>query len=483
MRLILTTTALLALAAPALAADPPPVPLTRPEMKQILEESKRFTPRLKAPAPTPEEVAAAKERGNAGSTGGNFRSLLPPELRGGAYFFWDGRTQQMDQIALRDPKAPPRTNATRPNANPNPNRARLEPDPNMTLDYAFKTMLFWIVSRSNNCIYCMGHQEAQLPAFGVSEDRIAALDGDWSEFTLAERAAFSLTRKLTVAPQTITDADMDALRQHFKEIQVLEIVGIVSGFNAMNRYTGPMRLTQQSFRLYLTPTSPKYASKITRVGPAPADRNGTRCTPAAAPRPPLESRSAVEAKWAECQSRKPRFALVDESATRALLPGDTFAGDAPLPNWARLLAQFPKAGPDKITTLRRSETRGKLPAKLNAQLAWVSARSDGAWYALAYARDRLRALGENDDAIFAIDHASSPRFTPAEIAAYAFAKKLTVDPALIDDEDFDGLRKHYSAAEIAELIYHVNHDVFFNRVTEVARLSSSQITSSSKRLR
>jgi hypothetical protein len=28
-----------------------------------------------------------------------------------------------------------------------------EPDPNMTLSYEFKTMLFWIVSRTNNCLY------------------------------------------------------------------------------------------------------------------------------------------------------------------------------------------------------------------------------------------------------------------------------------------------------------------------------------------
>ncbi len=49
-------------------------------------------------------------------------------------------------------------------------------------------------------------------------------------------------------------------------------------------------------------------------------------------------------------------------------------------------------------------------------------------------------------------------------------RKLTVDPALIDDGDFDDLRKFYSESEIAELIYHVNHDVFFNRVTEAAQL-------------
>ena len=27
-----------------------------------------------------------------------------------------------------------------------------EPDPNMTLDYRFKTQLFWIVSRTNTCV-------------------------------------------------------------------------------------------------------------------------------------------------------------------------------------------------------------------------------------------------------------------------------------------------------------------------------------------
>ncbi len=353
---------------------------------------------------------------------------------------------------------------------------RIDPDPKMTLDYAFKTMLFWIVSRGNNCVYCMGHQEAQLPAFGVTEDRIAALDGDWSEFTHAERAAFVLARKLTVAPQTVHDSDIDAVRRHFQEIQVQEIIGIVAGFNAMNRWTGPLRLTQQEFRLYLTPTSPQYATRITQVGPVPPGRTGTRCQPAANPRPPLESRSAVEAKWAECARRKPRFALVDESAARALLPAGTFPSHQPVPHWACLLLNFPKAGPAKVADLLASETQGALTPRLNAQLAWASARADHAWYALAHARDRLRALGLDDDAIFAIDQASGSFSTPAERAALAFAHKLTVDPALIDDADFEGLLTYYKESEIAELIVHINHDVFFNRVTEAAQLPLEKTT-------
>ena len=131
----------------------------------------------------------------------------------------------------------------------------------------------------------------------------------------------------------------------------------------------------------------------------------------------------------------------------------------------------PRPGPARVATLRISETKGNLPAKLNAQLAWVSARADCAWYALAHAHDRLRVLGLDDETIFAIDQASESRFTPGERTAFAFARKLTVDPALIGDADFDDLRKFYSESEIAELIYHVNHDVFFNRVTEAAQLT------------
>ncbi len=85
-------------------------------------------------------------------------------------------------------------------------------------------------------------------------------------------------------------------------------------------------------------------------------------------------------------------------------------------------------------------------------------------------RDRLRALGLDDDAIFAVDQASESKFTPPERAAFAFARKLTVDPALVGDPDFDALKKYYKDGQIAELIHHVNHDVFFNRVTEAAQL-------------
>ena len=86
--------------ATAKASTPAPVPLTRPEMKALLEESKRDVPRLTPPAPTAEELAEVRERKNPFIGTRRVRSLLPPELRGGFFFLMDGRTLEMDVRAL-----------------------------------------------------------------------------------------------------------------------------------------------------------------------------------------------------------------------------------------------------------------------------------------------------------------------------------------------------------------------------------------------
>jgi hypothetical protein len=107
-------------AAPLCAAEPRstplPVPLTRPEMKQALEDLKGRAPRIPLPELTEEDKAKLGDRSGYES---RLRYHYSPsgDERGGGGFF------------------------------------SREPDPNMSLSYEFKTQLFWIVSRTNNCHY------------------------------------------------------------------------------------------------------------------------------------------------------------------------------------------------------------------------------------------------------------------------------------------------------------------------------------------
>jgi alkylhydroperoxidase family enzyme len=424
------------------ADDPPsdtpnPVAATRTELKEQLERSKQSRPRLPLPPPTEQELAEAKARAGRGPmTGiinnGRMRKLyLPPEVLGGGF--------------LR------------------------EPDLAMTLDNTFKTMFFWIVSRANNCTYCQGHQEVKLSGDGVAEPTIAALDGDWSEFSPAQRAAFAFTLKLTAEPNRISDADLDRLRTHYKDLQILEIITAVGGFNAMNRWTGALAIPQEGHREYLTPTPEKYRAMRSRVAPLPAETASTaRVCAKPADRGPLEAPAQVDAALDACRARTPRLPLASEAQARGVLPAD-WSGSGPLPQWVRLLGNFPKGGRAWVAQTYYSETKGRLSPKLKAEIAYVAARNDRAWYALGHAVRRLKDLGLDRDAIAALDHPGDS-IPQAERAVLALARKLTVDPALITDADIEGLRKCYSDPEVAEIVYHVTQAAFFDRLTEAAGL-------------
>ncbi|WP_165232056.1 carboxymuconolactone decarboxylase family protein [Aquisphaera insulae] len=427
------------------ADEPSKVAATRDDLKAQLERSKESRPRLPLPPPTDAEIAEAKARAAAAGPRGNI-----PGMGGGIVN--NGRLRQLhiDPSLLGSAAGGSR-----------------EPDPAMTVDNTFKTMLFWIVSRANNCTYCQGHQEVKLTGDGVKEDTIAALDGDWSEFTPAQRAAFAFTRKITFEPHALTDADIDRLREHYKDLQILEILLSVAGNNATNRWTGPLAIPQEKHRTFLTPTSDKYKAMRSLVAPLDPNAAGMACAKPVS-RGELESREQVEKALDAARKRTPRLPLADEAHARAVLPSD-WSASAPAPEWARLLGNFPKGGKRLADAFARAETKGKLSPALKAKIAWVGARHDRAWYALGHAKQRLNDLGLTDDQVFALDR---PDFssTPAEQAALALVRKITVSPALITDSDVEAVRKHYSDSETAEVVYLATQAAAFDRITEAAGL-------------
>ncbi|QDV36612.1 carboxymuconolactone decarboxylase family protein [Tautonia plasticadhaerens] len=410
-------------------AAPKPVPETRADLKQALEDSKRSEPRLPLPPLSVEEAERAEQGGWGVVNNGRMRRhYLPPGFVSGGF---PGREE-----------------------------------PGMTLGYPFQTTLFWIVSRANNCTYCLGHQESKLASAGVDEDYVAALDGDWSGFTPAERAAFALTRTLTTAPHEVGDAQVEALRPFYDDAQILEILYVVSSFNAMNRWTGALNIPQEHHREYLTPTAPDFASLVSRVAPlSPSAGAGGGAAPWVRPR--LESRSEVEERLEAARGRTPRVELVSAEEARARVPG---LGEKEPPQWIRLLAHFPGVGAERVAILRAVESEGTLDPLLRARACWVAARNDRAWYALEHARRRLLDLGEDDDRIFALD-GSLDGLPEAERLALGFARTLTVDPALVTDAQVEGLREHFTDHQVAELIAVVAEAAFFDRLTEAAGLA------------
>jgi alkylhydroperoxidase family enzyme len=414
-------------------ATPPTVPADRAGVKRMIDQSRARPPRLPLPPPSASEVAEAHARG----------PLVP------------GLPALINNLRMRRLYLP--ADLTGPNGG-----FALGPDPAMTVDPTFKTRLFWIVSRANNCAYCLGHQEAKLAAAGLPDDRIAALDGDWSDASPAERAAYAFTARLTVEPHRVDAADIAAMTAHHTPTQVLEIALAVSQFNAINRWTGALAIPQEDHGDGPANRDTTHDLALSRV--APLAPSGSCARPSA--RPPLEGPAEVADMLRACRTRTPRLPLADIVAARAVLGSPDGTPQA----WERLLAVFPKHGPARVAARKAVEARGSIPPLTRARIDWIAARHDRAWYALDLARRRLAALGQAEDQMFAIDRPDDPRFSPAERAAFAFTRKLTTDPALVSDADVAGLRRHFSDREVAELIHRVTEAAFFDRLTEAAGL-------------
>lgn len=471
MRRPLFATALLALSwgqllrADEVVTTARPVPLTRDEMKRMLEELKGRTIRIPLPELTEADRAALGER--ADSYEARLRHHYLPAGEGSVF---GGRPQPPAQPGA--PPAPPR-DFTR-NA-----------DENMTLSYSFKTMLFWIVARTNNCQYCLGHQEQKLSAVGMTEEEIAALDFDWKRFKPAEQAAFAYARKITYSPHQIGDADIEALRKHYTDSQILEMTLSTSGNNAINRWKEGAGIPQSKdgelfFRRatnlpkdrpvpdksFLTPTAAEFSTAKSQVVPFVVDVTGKAA--ATSSRPALESRELVEAALAAARTRQPRLPLQSEEAVRAAWGSEVPEGR--VPNWMRLMATFPNEGKNRLPSLQAmTAERGDLSLKTKAQVSWIVARLDRAWYAAGQAQAQLKKLGQTDDQIFALD-GDWHEFTAEEQAIFRFARDLAMSPIALTDAEVAAALDAAGPRKVVQLVNFVTGRAYFDRVTEAAGL-------------
>jgi alkylhydroperoxidase family enzyme len=292
---------------------------------------------------------------------------------------------------------------------------------------------------------------------------------------------------LTYEPHALGDADIDGLRKHYTDLQILEIVLSVSGNNSINRWKEGVGVPQSKdgrgflrrnatptegrvlpIETFLTPTDDKYKGLISKVAPLHYDEKTGQCTAlTVCRRPALESRGEVEQQLAACRSRKPRLPVLTQVDAKSVM-GDDWPNESP-PLWVRLLANFPREGKSRIAGLRAANETGDLPRELKAQVSWIVARQDRAWYATAESKSRLKRLGVSDDQIYALD-GSWEGFSEAQRAMFTVARKLAASPIVLTDNEVSEAIKQTSPREVTQLISYVTGRAFFNRVTEASGL-------------
>ena len=101
-----------------------------------------------------------------------------------------------------------------------------------------KQLVFTVASLASGCRHCQSHGAYHLHKIGVSDEKIQAL---WSFetsdlFTDAERAALRLAMAAGVAPNMTEPGNFVEMRQHFTNIQIIEILAVIAVGGYLNRW-------------------------------------------------------------------------------------------------------------------------------------------------------------------------------------------------------------------------------------------------------
>jgi uncharacterized peroxidase-related enzyme len=112
------------------------------------------------------------------------------------------------------------------------------------IDKRLYELIYIRVSTINNCNYCLHHHMASSKRSGLTQEDWQALKNpeSSSKFSDKEKAALRYAEKITRGPTNSASSEADALKKHFSEEQIVDIVSEVALVNLTNRITDGLAL-------------------------------------------------------------------------------------------------------------------------------------------------------------------------------------------------------------------------------------------------
>lgn len=297
----------------------------------------------------------------------------------------------------------------------------------------FGTSLFWIVTRSVECPYCMGHCEMNWEVAGLSLDQIAErsqklASEDWSGFPEQQQRAFAFARKLSLAPDSVSPNDLTKLvKDHGPEL-ALSIALHTSRYHYMTRISNGFQLKLESENVFFD-----YWNK---------QRLASRTSPEGKPFVTIASDSEI---W----TRLPKLAN-----------GET----GWLPTWAKAIAtQMPRTAAAMLELDYAQRVSSPLDPHLRAKMRWVIAKANRCEYSQAYAIADLKHIGGTDAVCETL--VGSPANWPIDDREpLEFARLMTVAAPTIEDAMFERLKNRFGERQVAAMVLLCAYGNFQDRI-------------------
>jgi alkylhydroperoxidase family enzyme len=159
-----------------------------------------------------------------------------------------------------------------------------------------------------------------------------------------------------------------------------------------------------------------------------------------------------------------RVPLLDDEAAWEKLPAVEEASGRRLPHWARALAAtLPRTTAAMLELDYLYRTSDAIEPRLRARMRWVAARANRCEYGQRYAEtDLLRAGGTPQDVEQLASGAKG--LPPAERAALAFARQMTLYASSVTDEDVRELVDAFGEPAVVAMILQLAYANFQDRL-------------------
>jgi uncharacterized peroxidase-related enzyme len=116
-----------------------------------------------------------------------------------------------------------------------------------TLPKRYLEIAIVVVSRLNECHYCVAHHKPFLAVEGISPEGIdRLLDDDNPELDHVDRLVVEYARVAWETPNRIRDNLFERLRQHFSEAQIVELTLRITLCGFFNRFNDALQIEEEA---------------------------------------------------------------------------------------------------------------------------------------------------------------------------------------------------------------------------------------------
>ncbi len=104
--------------------------------------------------------------------------------------------------------------------------------------HELKLLVAYVASTAAGCRYCQAHTGSHGAKIGIREEKLqhAHEFETHPAFSAEERAALRLARDGALQPNAVDASHYSALRKHFSEEQIVELVAVISIYGFLNRW-------------------------------------------------------------------------------------------------------------------------------------------------------------------------------------------------------------------------------------------------------